>query len=463
MSFKNRIIGKFRDNHKFTFSIIIAVYNAEKYLGETIESILNQSFDSSKVQVILVDDGSSDESGRICMKYKETHPDNFIYVRQENQGQSIARNNGLDYAEGKFVNFLDSDDILERNVLKEVNDGFRKWGNDIDVVAIPRYAFGRDSYPLPFYDKYRDARVVDITKEYDFPQVSASASFVRADAIKEKFNPELVISEDSLFLNRIILEKRRFGVVPARYLYRKREDEDSTIDTRKTQKAYFSKRIELYLKELILLSEDMYGEVLKYVQSVAVHDLHWLMIQNSEIGVLDAEETQDYYADIRDVLQHIDDDVILSQNYRKSLKYHILSEKYGDYDYDIKDDFLQFKSRDYDRLANYMIFVEDVSVNENKADIRFYFEFYPVDFSLTAYTDGNAYDLDCCDVDETISMGRTVLGKYFYSISIAIGKGVNEISFVRKMNDAEYDVRVKNEADMNEHVKFDDYKITIGR
>lgn len=98
-------------NSRFKFSVIIPVYNVENYLEETIQSVIHQTIGFKKnIQIILVNDGSPDDSGKICEKYQREYPDNIVYVEQKNAGVSAARNNGLKYAEGEIINFLDSDD-----------------------------------------------------------------------------------------------------------------------------------------------------------------------------------------------------------------------------------------------------------------------------------------------------------------------------------------------------------------
>lgn len=90
-------------------SIIVPVYNAEKYLCQCLDSILNQSF--KDFELLLIDDGSKDGSGRICDEYAEK--DKRISVwHQENQGVSVARNVGLEHAQGEWIYFPDSDDIV---------------------------------------------------------------------------------------------------------------------------------------------------------------------------------------------------------------------------------------------------------------------------------------------------------------------------------------------------------------
>ena len=148
-------------NNNFTFSIIIAVYNAEKYLVETIESVINQTFDFKNTQIILVDNGSTDKSKDICLDYNKKYPDNITYLYQKKSGKATARNNGLDTATGKYVNFLDSDDKLDLNVLQDVFELFENANDLIDVAVIPGY--DPDAEDLLFLNyKYNNTGVVDI-------------------------------------------------------------------------------------------------------------------------------------------------------------------------------------------------------------------------------------------------------------------------------------------------------------
>jgi glycosyltransferase EpsJ len=94
-------------------SVIIPIYNVEKYLSKCIDSVLNQSY--AHCEIILVDDGSTDRSGEIADQYKSMFPEKITVVHQENGGLGSARNTGLKRATGKYVLFLDSDDWLERS------------------------------------------------------------------------------------------------------------------------------------------------------------------------------------------------------------------------------------------------------------------------------------------------------------------------------------------------------------
>ena len=115
-------------DYRFKFSVVTAVYNVEPYLAEAIESILTQDigFEES-VEIILVDDGSTDRSGAICDEYQQKFPNNIKVIHKENGGLSDARNAGIDVAEGQFYSFVDGDDYLEPDayemMTKEMKSG----------------------------------------------------------------------------------------------------------------------------------------------------------------------------------------------------------------------------------------------------------------------------------------------------------------------------------------------------
>ncbi len=100
-------------------SIIIPVYNVENYISECVESVINQTYKA--LQIILVDDGSADESGKICDSYAEKDP-RILVIHKENGGLSDARNAGTARADGDFVFYLDSDDFLSADSVRVLTD-----------------------------------------------------------------------------------------------------------------------------------------------------------------------------------------------------------------------------------------------------------------------------------------------------------------------------------------------------
>lgn len=118
------------------FSIIIPVYNAEKFLDKAVESILNQSSGAS-FEVILVNDGSRDSSAGICDRYAAQDA-RIRVIHQENQGVSVARNTGIAAARGSYVLFLDSDDLLDLKLMETV-DPFVPL--QVDIIEFGWYIF----------------------------------------------------------------------------------------------------------------------------------------------------------------------------------------------------------------------------------------------------------------------------------------------------------------------------------
>ena len=106
---------------KVIISIIVPVYNVESYLPMCIDSILSQKF--KDFELILIDDGSTDESGKICDKYIKKDP-RIKVIHQRNQGLSAARNSGIEIAKGDFITFIDSDDKVTNNFLNGFNFNF---------------------------------------------------------------------------------------------------------------------------------------------------------------------------------------------------------------------------------------------------------------------------------------------------------------------------------------------------
>ena len=113
------------------FSILIPVYNVERYLEQCLKSVINQTFDD--YEVIIVDDGSTDNSSCICDSFAEKYPEKIHVIHKGNQGLISARRIAIDNAQGKFCIFVDSDDFIECNLLETVNSYLLKDVN-IDMV-----------------------------------------------------------------------------------------------------------------------------------------------------------------------------------------------------------------------------------------------------------------------------------------------------------------------------------------
>ena len=131
-------------------SVIVPVYNVEKYLEECLDSIQNQTY--SDIEVILVNDGSLDNSKDICEKYcKEDN--RFKLINQDNQGQSVARNHGVAASTGEFIAFVDSDDIIRQDYLEVL---IRYMSEEVDIVE-SQFTVHKKEF---FNENYKEINVI---------------------------------------------------------------------------------------------------------------------------------------------------------------------------------------------------------------------------------------------------------------------------------------------------------------
>ncbi|WP_296893689.1 glycosyltransferase [uncultured Methanobrevibacter sp.] len=315
------------------FSVVMASYNCSQYLDETINSLIGQSFSfGSNIQLIIVDDGSTDNTKEICLKYQSQYPDNIIYLYQENQGQGTARNLGLKYANGKYINFLDADDKFSGNTFYKVYEFFEKHYEEIDFVSTRMFFFDKYEGQHPLNYKFEEDRIIDLTKMWDYPQLSASSAFFKRELFeKYRFPESLVNSEDTLMLNKMLLENPKYGTVTeAIYWYRRRSDESSTIDSSSTKREFYINRLNNYFKALINASIEKYGEVCKFIQYLITYDIQWIFSVANISEILTNDEIKEVYLHIQDILSYLDDEVITSlRNDKLNIRYHMLATKYS--------------------------------------------------------------------------------------------------------------------------------------
>jgi CDP-ribitol ribitolphosphotransferase len=215
-------------DHMKKISVIIAAYNAEEYLSETLDSIFLQTMNDSEYEVIIINDGSSDSTLDILNCYKQTYS-NLIIIDKENGGPSSARNAGLDIAKGEYVFFFDADDILEGDALSTMYETASEKQADL---LIGKYdIFNRhttiaihnldDLIELEEIDKYN----TDILWTF-----SLSNKLFRRDLI-EKFNlrlPPVSYSEDGAFLTQFLYRSSKIvGLDYIIFHYRRYDDMNS--------------------------------------------------------------------------------------------------------------------------------------------------------------------------------------------------------------------------------------------
>lgn len=131
-------------------SIIIPIYNVEKYLRKCIESVINQTY--KNLEIILIDDGSSDKSGEICDEYKK-NDNRIIVIHKKNEGISVARNEGVKLVTGDYIGFVDSDDYIEPDMFEKLHYNAKKYNANISMCSyIDEYESGKTEMSRHFKD-----------------------------------------------------------------------------------------------------------------------------------------------------------------------------------------------------------------------------------------------------------------------------------------------------------------------
>lgn len=195
-------------------SIIMPVYNSEKYLGKCIDSVLTQSF--CDFELLLIDDGSTDRSPQICDDYalKDNH---VKVIHKDNGGVSSARNMGLSAVRGGYLCFFDSDDTLEPNALQLMYEKISNGNYDLVIAGYNRY----DEDGTKIFGMSRkevEALSIDSAlKEMYYPKDEEYQGYLwnkmfRSDIIKNaglKFNECIAFNEDRLFITQYICNSNR--------------------------------------------------------------------------------------------------------------------------------------------------------------------------------------------------------------------------------------------------------------
>lgn len=232
-------IRDFNDNiNNVKVSVIIPVYNVEDFLGECLESVINQSL--MDIEIICVNDGSTDNSKSILEKYSEWD-DRIIVINQENCGLGCARNTGLSHAKGDFISFIDSDDFVSEETYELLYNNAILNNSDMVIFKIVRFTDSDTIYTIPDFPLENYIKGVDFNN-YTFTykdikrfvlnaSYSACAKFYRKeffDSFDDFKFPVGVAYEDVIFHVKCLLRAKRISFIP-KFFYHYRISNESSI------------------------------------------------------------------------------------------------------------------------------------------------------------------------------------------------------------------------------------------
>lgn len=292
-----------------TVSVIVPAYNAAGSIPKTVESLLKQTIGQSELEIILVNDGSSDDTLDACNALAANAP-NIIVIDKPNGGVGSARNAGIEAARGKYIAFLDSDDTLLPETLKAATDFFDQHYDEIDLVT----------YPMRLYDDKREwshvrekvlteTGIYDLTKlQYAFSLITNVNVIVKNDSTLPRFREDLLIHEDELFFMNVVPRKQKVGFCKkGAYQYYQRPG--SAISTKMHPYYQFEKNIGFW-EELFGRYDD---KAPVYLQASFLNEINWKLRKDLVFPYHYSKDTfERAVSRIRALMDRVGDDVIFT-------------------------------------------------------------------------------------------------------------------------------------------------------
>lgn len=290
-------------------SFIIPVYNVEKYLNECVNSILAQLTDDC--EIILVDDGSPDDSGTICDRYAEKNSKVKV-VHQKNGGLAAARNTGLDHAQGEYVAFVDSDDYLDKHSIAEILNWISSGGADICFMkAMKVFPDGKqqlldDEMNAAMLKGSKESAIKYLSERSKYPGSPCTKIFKRSLIEKNnlRFPDDRRVSEDLGFVLQCILRAESYDALPIDYYYY-RQAREGSITNSVTYKSFLG--LKAFVEESTdFLTENKVpkGNIERYVMSFVAYEFSIMIWQYNHVGKENKERALQFLKDYNWTLRY---------------------------------------------------------------------------------------------------------------------------------------------------------------
>lgn len=335
---KNKIPIKHTGSNQYV--VISAVYNVESYIEEYFKSLVNQSLSFKKnITLVLVDDGSTDNSKSIIRRWQKKYPKNIFYLNKSNGGASSARNYGLIYLKENYsprvdyVTFIDPDDFVSNNYFSEI-DIFLEKNSECKIVSCNMNYFYEESgliknnHPLKF--RYNETKVFN-TAHFGRNIILSSATTIynigMIQSLGIRFDERVKPSFEDCKFNIEILSmypKAQVGFLKESiYYYRQREDSSSLMSTSWQNKGLFLDTLEYGVLSSLVLTKQNMGYVPNYIQNTALFHCigYFRRLVNAEnhADLLESFEVNKFKKLLVEIFSYIDEDTILSYNFPNML------------------------------------------------------------------------------------------------------------------------------------------------
>ncbi len=321
------IIDKTND---LQYDFTIVLYNIENCIEDSIRSIINQKYDFKKIEILFINDGT-DKNHKIALNYQKTYPKNFFIIENDEKYISKSLNLGLRYSKGKYINFLNSGDLLSDNTLAEINSFFNRISS-LDIASI-RVDEGRGKF-LINYDSIDSNQIIDISQYPEVINSILSSFFIKKMSINVNFDENLDEKFDSLFVDELLIDSKiGFVINPkveklsSNYLINKNNKKEDIL----TQFKYYHDAISTF-------SNEQLGYLPNYIQyKIAIELASIVEIEDINDILTDNTTTSEVYNYLNKILNHINlsnikGNIFINQHvqnflvYLKNKDFHISTE-----------------------------------------------------------------------------------------------------------------------------------------
>lgn len=297
---------------EYKATVIVPVYNVERFLRGCLKSLTEQTIGFENIEVVLVNDGSTDNSEAVCREFADKYDNVFLYSK-ENEGLSKTRNYGLARSHGKYIFFLDSDDKLRADTVKSVTDFFDTVYDEVDLVTY-RIIHYYGEKPVIVHYRYRT-----LTKTGVYDLTDPDNRFITQTniniCIKNRGEDNLLFDttpnfrhEDEKYCCDILREKMKIGFCSdGEYIYN-RDNVDSIVSTKFSPENIFDTSMTFYEKLF-----DSFGRfVPTYYQGIVFNDLRWKLKDGKLLPLhLSGEDWEKANLRIDRLLARIEEDTIV--------------------------------------------------------------------------------------------------------------------------------------------------------
>lgn len=298
----------------YDITIIIPCYNCCQYVDETMKSLFNQTYSFNRMEILLINDGSSDNTLEFIEKYEA---DNVKIINKKNEGVSATRNLGLKLARGRYILFLDPDDYISKNAISLIVDFFDHHYEEIDLITYPLlyfYPTGRTMEHQRYKNCYeKGTSVYDLNEYYYLVQPTINVCIKNTK--EAYFDASQSYSEDEYFNTKILMNKKKIGFVKEATYYYRRHNQSIT-----------SKREQINLEKIYRFYDELLDtyNCHPFIQAIIMNNYNWRLREECLYpNNIENKDIEDYLLPITKRLAKIDFSLF---------KNHVLDNKNTFYD-----------------------------------------------------------------------------------------------------------------------------------